>query len=144
MGPLALRTSAVRRAPETSSNPWIRHRVWIRNVGRKRVRLGDTRRSAYLRGPRERALLGADEGCGYGIASGSDEIDVGLCAAYLDAPTLRAGERIKRTVTLFKGLRGMNRLRAGTYVFHKKVRYKVGNREGRTRHLKVIYKIESR
>jgi hypothetical protein len=144
MGPLALRTSSVRRAPDTSSEPWIQHEVRVTNVGRRRVRLGDTRRSAYLRGPVERALLGADEGCGYGRASGSDQIDVGLCAAYLDAPTLRVGERIKRTVTLFKGLKGMKQLRAGTYVFQKKVRYNVGTPEGRTGHLKVVYKITSR
>jgi hypothetical protein len=112
-------------------------------VGRHRVRLGDTRTSAYLRGPVEQALLGADEGCGYGTVPGSHQIDVGVCASYLDAPTLEVGERIKRTVTLFKGLKGMKRLEAGTYVFEKNVRFRAGTREGRTVHLKIVYRIGS-
>jgi hypothetical protein len=108
------------------------------------VRLGDTRRSAYLLGPARRALLGADEGCGYGLSSGSDEIDVGVCAEYLDAPTLRPGERIKRTVTVFKGLKGMKPLQAGIYVFRKRITYRVKTREERTRRLWVVYRIRMR
>jgi hypothetical protein len=108
------------------------------------VRLGDTRTSAYLRGPVRRALLGSDEGCGYGISSGIDEIDVGICADYLDAPTLRPGERIKRTVTLFKGLKGMRPLHAGIYVFRKRITYRVASREERTRRVRVIYRIRTR
>jgi hypothetical protein len=144
IGPLRVRTGRVRRAPQTSSHPWVQHRLRIRNVGRRKVRLGDTRTSAYLRGPLRRALLGADEGCGYGISSRSDEIDVGVCAEYLDAPTLRPGERIKRTVTLFKGLKGMKPLRAGIYVFHKRITYRVATREERTRRVRVVYRIRTR
>jgi hypothetical protein len=143
IGPLRLRTGRVQRAPDTSSQPWGQHELRIRNVGRRKVRLGDTRTSRYLRGPVGRALLGADEGCGYGIASGSDEIDVGVCADYLDAPTLRPGKRIRRTVTLFKGLMGMTPLRAGTYVFPKRISYKVADRRVRVR-VRVVYKIEAR
>ncbi|HEV3472326.1 MAG TPA: hypothetical protein VG408_03860 [Actinomycetota bacterium] len=144
IGPLRLRTGRVQRAPDTSSKPWVQHELRIRNVGLRQVRLGDTRTSRYLRGPVGRALLGADEGCGYGIASGSDEIDVGLCASYLDVPTLRPGERIRRTVTLFKGLKGMTSLRAGTYVFPKRISYKVSDRRTRVRRLRVVYKIVAR
>jgi hypothetical protein len=85
-GPLVLRTTTVARAPETSSHPWIQHEVIMRNVGRRSVSLGDTRGSAYVSGPVRRALLGADEGCGYGRSAGSEDIDVGACASYLDAP----------------------------------------------------------
>jgi hypothetical protein len=144
VGPLRLRTGRVRRGPETSSKPWVQHKIRVRNVGSRRVRLGDTRTSAYLRGPVPKALLGADEGCGYGFASGSDEIDVGVCADYLDAPTLRPGESIRRTVTLFKGLRGMKPLRAGTYVFTKRISYKARGREARTGRVRVIFRIEAR
>jgi hypothetical protein len=134
----------MQRAPHSSSQPWVEHDIRIRNVGDRRVRLGDTRTSAYLRGPVDRALLGADEGCGYGIASGSDEIDVGVCALYLDVPTLRPGERIKRTVTLFKGLKGMWPLRPGTYVFPKRIRYRVSGRSTRTRRVRVVYEVKLR
>ena len=144
IGPLRLRTSRMQRAPHTSSQPWVEHDLRIANMGDRKVRLGDTRTSAYLRGPVDRALLGADEGCGYGFASGSDEIDVGVCASYLDVPTLRPGERIKRTVTLFKGLKGMSSLRRGTYVFRKRIRYKVRGRSTRSHRIRLIYRIEPR
>ncbi|MCA1703512.1 MAG: hypothetical protein LC808_09745 [Actinobacteria bacterium] len=140
MGPLAITTTAVRRAPEMSSRPWIEHDIRIENVSSRRILLGDTRTSAYARSPHDRSLVGADEGCGYGLASGSDEIDVGVCAAYLDAPTLDV-ERIERTVTLFKGLLGMEPLQPGTYVFHKRLRFKVGKRAQRTDRLDVVYEI---
>jgi hypothetical protein len=142
--PLVLRTTAVVRAPQASSRPWIEHGIVVRNVGRKSVSLNDTRGSAYLSGPVQQALLGADEGCGYGRSAGDDGIDVGACAAYLDAPELGAGESIERTVTLFKGLPEMKRLRAGTYAFRKVISYEVGQRDPRRRYLRVVYDITPR
>jgi hypothetical protein len=144
IGPLAITTTPVRRAPDTSSRPWIQHDVRISNVGRRRVHLGDTRRSAYLRGSHDRALLGADEGCGYGRASVSDPIEVGVCASYLDAPTLGPGQSIKRTVTLFKGLEGMEPLGRGTYVFPRSIRFEMENSRRWTRRLEVLYEVEAR
>jgi hypothetical protein len=41
IGPLALRTTSVRRAPDTSSEPWIQHDVRVTNVGRRQ---GSSRR----------------------------------------------------------------------------------------------------
>jgi hypothetical protein len=77
-------------------------------------------------------------------SAGSDGIDVGACAAYLDAAELGAGESIERTVTLFKGLPGMKQLRGGTYVFRKVIYYEVGGREPRRRYLMVVYGITPR
>ena len=64
LAPLQLSTGSVRRAPSSSSHPWIQHSVKITNLNDERkVHHGDTRKSKYLDGPAERALLGADEGC---------------------------------------------------------------------------------
>lgn len=142
IGPLRLTTTPARRAPSSSSHPWIQHDVRITNMSERKVSLSDTRTSRYLEGPVERALLGADEGCGYGFSEGQQGIDVGVCALYLDIPTLRPGRTIKRTITLFKDLDGMQPLEAGTYTFPKKVKFKVGHRPQRTRPLTVIYDIE--
>jgi hypothetical protein len=142
-GPLLISTGAARRAPSSSSHPWIQHRVKFTNLNdQRKVHLGDTRTSKYLDGPPDRALLGADEGCGYGYSEGQEGIDVGVCAAYLDIPTLSPGESIRRTVTLFKGLDGMQPLEAGTYEFHKKVKFSVGHRPERIRSLTITYDIE--
>jgi hypothetical protein len=142
-GPLRFSTGAARRAPSSSSHPWIQHRVKITNLNDEReVQLGDTRTSKYLDGPPDRALLGADEGCGYGYSEGQEGIDVGVCALYLDIPTLNPGESIRRTVTLFKGLDGMQPLEPGAYEFHKKVKFSVGHRPERTRPLTITYDIE--
>lgn len=142
IGPLRLTTAPARRAPASSSHPWIQHDVRITNLSERKVRLGDTRTSKYLEGPVERALLGADEGCGYGFSEGQEGIDVGVCALYLDIPTLRPGRSITRTITLYKDLDGMQPLEAGTYTFPKKVKFKVGHRQQRTRPLKAVYDIE--
>ena len=143
LGPLRISTGAVRRAPRNSAHPWIQHSLKITNLNDERkVHLGDTRTSKYLDGPPDQALLGADEGCGYGYSEGQEGIDVGACATYLDIPTLNPGESIRRTVTLFKGLDGMQPLVPGTYEFHKKVKFSVGHRPERTRSLTITYDIE--
>jgi hypothetical protein len=54
------------------------------------------------------------------------------------------GERITRTVTLFRGLKGMKPLHAGIYVFHKRITYRVATREERTRRVRVVYRIRNR
>jgi hypothetical protein len=142
-GPLQISTGAVRRAPSSSSHPWIQHRLKITNLNDERkVHLGDTRVSKYLDGPPDRALLGADENCGYGFSEGQEGIDVGVCALYLDIPTLKPGEGIRRTVTLFKGLGSMQPLEPGTYEFHKTVKFSVGHRPERIRSLTITYDIE--
>lgn len=142
VGPLQLSTGSVRRAPSSSSHPWIQHSVKITNLNDRKVHLGDTRTSRYLEGPVRRALLGADEGCGYGYSKGQDGIDVGVCTLNLDIPTLGPGESIRRTITLFKGLDGMQPLEAGSYAFHKKVEFRVAHRPVRIRRLTVVYDIE--
>ena len=143
LGSLQISTDAARRAPSRSSHPWIQHRMKITNLNDERkVHLGDTRTSRYLDGPPDRALLGADDGCGYGFSEGQTGIDVGACLLYLDIPTLNPGESIRRTVTLFKGLDGMQPLEPGVYRFHKKVKFSVGHRSERIRPLTITYDIE--
>ena len=143
LGPLQISTGAARRAPSSTSHPWIQHRVKISNLNDERkVHLGDTRMSRYLDGPPDRAVLGADEGCGYGFSEGQARIVIGACLLYLDIPTLIPGESIRRTVTLFKGLDGMQPLESRTYAFHKKVKFSVGHRPERIRSLTITYDIE--
>jgi len=143
LGPLQISTGVARRAPSSTSHPWIQHHVKITNLNDERkVNLGDTRTSRYLDGPPDRALIGADEGCGYGFSEGQTGFGVGWCLLYLDIPTLKPGEGIRRTVTLFKGLGSMQPLELGTYEFHKKVKFSVGHRPERIRSLTITYDIE--
>ena len=152
IGPLQLTTTPGRGgvpeglaevvAPSSSSHPWMQHEVTITNLSERRVRLGDTRRSTYLDGPADRALLGADPGCGYGFSEGQQGIEVAVCALYLDIPTLSPGGSLKRTITLFKGLDGMQPLEPGTFSFHKKVKFRVAYRPEQTRRLTITYDIE--
>ena len=55
--------------------------------------------------------------------------------------TVRTGRSQMRDVTLFRGLRGRETLRAGRYVFEKTMRFRVGSAPPQTRTLRVVYTI---
>jgi hypothetical protein len=66
---------------------------------------------------------------------------------YLDIPTVGPHRALTRTVTLWKDLRGMEPLKAGTYVFRKTLRFKAGNKPpaegaGRTATLRLVYRVD--
>jgi hypothetical protein len=108
-------------SPPTGSDPgaWAEGEIVIRNTGSEQVSFSVSRTAAML--SPGRALLGADEGCGYGSGGG-----LGVCLMYLDTFTLPPGGAAKRTVTLYRGLAGMEPLAAGSYVFRKPIRLVAG------------------
>jgi hypothetical protein len=138
MGPISISTSPVRRAKPNDARPWLRHDLTFSNRGAKVVRFEDTRRSTFLGG---RRLLAADRGCGYGKLDHAPWTEAGVCLLYLDPMTVRPGRSQVRDVTLFRGLRGMETLRPGRYVFAKAMRFRVGSGPLQTRTLHVAYTI---
>jgi hypothetical protein len=71
-------------------------------------------------------------------------VEAGVCQAYLDLLTVDPGKSEERSITLLKGLRGMNRLVAGTYVFERPVRFLVrGEPEKRSGTLQITYDIST-
>lgn len=147
VGPVRVSLRDLRRAPANDARPWIELELVFENRRRRPITFVDTRRSAIV-GPRgRRALLAADVGCGYGFATPRGPIEAGACAAYLDILTLKAHGSESRTVTLFKGLRGLDRLEPGTYVFAKPIRFQPGHElpedgEGRAAVLRLVYELE--
>ena len=135
---IAVSTSPPRRAQRSDARPWAQHDLTFANRGSRVVRFEDTRRSTLLRG---RRLLAADRGCGYARLERPPWTEAGACLLYLDAMTVRPGRSETRDVTLFRGLRGMETLRAGRYVFAKTMRFRVGAGPLRTRTLRVVYTI---
>jgi hypothetical protein len=135
---IAVTTSPPRRAKPNDARPWVQHDLTFSNRGTKVVRFEDTRRSTFLR---DRRLLAADRGCGYGKLRHAPWTEAGVCLLYLDAMTVRPGGSHVRDVTLFRGLRGMEPLRAGRYVFAKTMRFRVSSGPLETRTLRVAYTI---
>jgi hypothetical protein len=142
-GPITVTAVHLRPAPAgVNSHPWIQHDLVFRNDGEMPVTFADTRTSRFL-GARPRLLAG-DEGCGY--EKRTARIIPGACLSYLDAFTVRPHGAVKRTVTLFKELAGMQRLAAGTYIFDRPIRFSFGTTppdagEGRSVVLRVRYAI---
>ena len=88
-------------------------------------------------------LLVSEEGCGYSLRPFEP-----ACLLYLDISPLEPGESRSRTVTLWKGLGGLQPLAAGTYVFKKTVRFQFGRAAPGPRHghrgvLELTYRVEA-
>jgi hypothetical protein len=125
VGPIVVEVGPVRAAQASNSRPWVQHDVIYRNRGDRTVRFEDTRTSLFL-GGREGPLLAADPGCGYGKPR-RKPVEPGACLLYLDAFVVRPGATVRRTITLFKDLRGMEPLTRGPYVWDKAIRFRVGS-----------------
>jgi hypothetical protein len=142
IGPIELTVGPLRPAPETDSHPWIQHVVRFRNRGERLVRFHDTRTSGFLRRAGRPALLVADEGCGYEKRR-RKPVRPGACLLYLDEIMVRPGSAARRTITLFKDLRGLEPLAAGTYRWDKVIRFRVGSADApvRTATIRVTYEL---
>jgi hypothetical protein len=144
LGPIVVSVGS-RRLDGLASHVWLQHELVFENTGDRTVTFADTRTAAVL-GPRGRPMLVAsDEGCGYHRVRPLR----GACRLYLDFPTVKPHRTISRTVTLWRGLRGMKPLRAGTFVFRKPMRFQVGRSvprvgTGRSVTVKLVYKITAR
>jgi hypothetical protein len=143
LGPIAVSVGRVRPAPVNGSRAWLQHDLVLENRGDRPVTFADTRNGMFL-GPRaRRVLLAADQGCGYGIYKRRIEL---ACLLYLDIPTLDPHTSLTRTLTLWKGLPGMNPLRPGTYVFRHPIRFRIGREppadgRGQTAMLEIDYRV---
>jgi hypothetical protein len=143
VGPIAVSAGRIRPAPVNGSHAWLRHDLVLENNSDRPVTFADTRNGMIL-GPRARGvLLAADEGCGYGIYKRRIEL---ACLAYLDIPTLEPHTSLTRTLTLWKGLPGMNSLRPGTYVFRHPIWFRIGREppadgSGQTAMLEIDYRV---
>lgn len=145
LGPLTVSVGPARPAPQGCAHPWLQHDIVFENTGDRRVTFADTRAAAVL-GPAGRpVLLASDPGCSYSRVRPIRA----ACLAYLDFPTVKPHGSVTRTITLWKGLRGMKSLRPGTYVFRKPIRFDVGRHvppagTGRSAILEITYRIDAR
>jgi len=145
--PIFVSVEAIRAAATNDARPWVQHELVLENRSDRPVRFADTRTSAFVGPPAHARLLVADQGCGYARRTEESPIEAGVCASYLDAPTVEPDGSIRRTITLFKELPGMEPLARGTYVFEKVIRFRVGGElpteeTGRTAVVRLVYEIE--
>ena len=144
LGPIRVSVGSIRRVRPNDSRAWVQHDLVFTNTGHRPVTFADSRSGALL-GPRGNPLLlAADQGCGYAPHDGRIEL---ACLLYLDIPTVEPQGALTRTVTLWKDLRGMEPLKAGTYVFRKTLRFKAGHKPpaegaGRMATLRVVYRVD--
>ena len=150
VGPIAVSVRPIRPAPTTDARPWAQHALVLENTGGRPIQFADTDTSAFI-GPagHRRRLLAADETCGYGFKTPTSPIEAGACLLVLNAFEVEPHSSRSQTITLFQGLRGMEQLVPGSYVFEKQIRFRRGRRtppqdSGRTGVLRVVYEIERR
>jgi hypothetical protein len=141
LGPLAVSVGPVRDGPESESRAWIQHDLVVTNTGTGPVTFADSRTGARL--GRHGSIFVADQGCGYGGYGRRIEL---ACALYLDIPTVKPDRALVRTVTLWKELRGMHPLEAGTYVFRKELSFRIGRTPpgrdaGRKPEIRIVYHV---
>lgn len=149
LGPIVFAARNLVPAKRTGSKPWIRHALVFRNTSDRPVTFADTRSSAFIGDAGQRRLLAADERCGYSLDSPKAPAQAGACHSYLDLLTVKPHTTAERTITLFRALRGMDRLVSGTYVFRHPVRFQFRNRmpderEGRSGILRLAYEVQVR
>lgn len=143
---LAVSVGPARAVRETGSHPWIQHDLVFENLGRRTVQLTGTRSPAAFIGPagHRRRLLASSGLCGYAPEGRGSRFTL-ACLAMLDVTDLKPGAPQTGAITLFKGLRGMEPLIAGTYVFD--FRFRIGRPaqpvgSGRRFALKIVYEIQ--
>lgn len=145
LGPIVFAAKNIARATRTDSDPWIEHDLVFRNTGDRPITLADTRSSKFIGEAGHWRLLAADQGCGYALDSPRARAEAGACNGNVDLVTVRPRASAKRSITLFRGLRGMDRLIAGTYVFRRPVRLRTGRGQAwRAGVLRLAYVVEAR
>jgi hypothetical protein len=149
IGPIVFVAKNLSRAKPTDANPWIEHELVFRNTGDRPITFADTKHSEFASDAGHNRLLVADQGCGYELDNAGAPVKPGACLAYLDLLEVQPHTSTRRSITLFKELPGMDRLAAGIYVFRRPVRFQLGRRqpgeaEGRSRVIRVEYKVATR
>lgn len=143
LGPVEVSAGAVR--PVTGwGHQWVEHELMLTNTGNREVSFADTWTAAVLGTRGHPVLLAeADGRCGYRAVRPLRA----ACILPLIFVDVRPRKSVTRTVTLWKGLRRMEPLKAGTYVFRQPLRYRLGKYppaegDGRTGTIKLVYRIE--
>lgn len=97
---------------------WVTHDLALENVGRRILHLTGARSNVAFIGPagHRRRLLATGPICGYVPRQSGPGLTT-ACLAVLDATDLKPGASQVIPIALTKGLRGMEPLVAGTYVF---------------------------
>jgi hypothetical protein len=148
VGPIVVSAGPIGLAPRNEARPWVQHELVFENRGDRRLQFADTATSRFI-GParHRRRLLAADEICGYTFDTPRSPIRAGACLAILRTFAVKPGRSLSQTVTLFKGLPGMERLVPGTYVFKRLIRFRPGREtpppgSGHAAVLRIVYEIE--
>ncbi len=148
LGSIVVAAEDLHRARRTTSGPWVQHDLVLRNTGRRPVTFADTRRSTLIGEAGRNRLLVADHGCGYSQDEAGAPVTAGACLTYLDLLTVEPDAAGSRSITLFKGLAGMDGLVAGTYEFRRHLWFRSGRRPpkhgGRRAVVTVVYDVASR
>ena len=134
---------------ERGRNSWVSHDLVFRNTGDRRAIFADTRTSAFIGPGHHKRLLAADPGCGWSPAHRGRPIQAGVCLAYRQRLVAEPHSRTRQSISLFKGLRGMDRLRAGNYAFPQRVRFRLRSaaKAGAETHqgvVRVVYRVRAR
>jgi hypothetical protein len=124
---------------------WLEHDLVLTNTGNRQVTFADTWTAAML-GPRRHPVLlaEADGRCGYRAVRPLRA----ACVLPLIFVDIKPGRLQTRVATLWKGLRRMNPLRAGTYVFRQPLRFRFGRTPpaagtGRRGAIELVYRVEA-
>jgi hypothetical protein len=126
--PLVFSAGPVRAASRNEARVWVQHELVLENRSDRRLQFADTDTSAFIGARGTRRLIAADGNCGYAPQQGKWPLEVGVCLLSLDTFAIEPHGTVSRTITLFKGLRGMLPLTPGTYRFKKVFRFQVGDK----------------
>jgi hypothetical protein len=149
LGPIVFAARNLAGAKPSNSHPWIGHDLVFRNTGDRPVSFADTRGSEFVGEAGRNEILVADQGCGYARNSPRAPATPGACSAYQDPLVVEPHASVRRSITLFKGLPGMDHISSGTDVFRRPVRFQPGRHqpgesEGRSSVVRLVYQIAPR
>jgi hypothetical protein len=143
LGPLVVSVGLVRPAAANAAGAWVQHEVLFANRGDRPVQFADIGFAGLL--PQRRpVLIAGDQRCG---PTPSRPITF-ACRLYIDALAIAPHSSESRTITLYKGLRGLRPAASGTYFLKTPIRFMIGREipeegTGLSAVLRIEYEIES-
>jgi hypothetical protein len=119
LGPLVVSVGAIRPARTTLPGAWVEHDIVFTNRGDRPVHFADIGFSGFLP-PRRPILVAGDRRC----VPERSSLEI-FCLLYIDPLNVAPHSSEGRTITLFKGLRGLRPLGPGTYVLRTPLRFRI-------------------